>query len=592
MLDMLLNKTFITFLLLFAILFSSFRSSAQDNNKSRTRYVIPYGHKVMAPPGMVYVRGGVTQIKYDQSSTDTNSIKKVSLTSFFIDKSEVTNYQYRQFVNWVIDSIAIVNYLQDDSYFTNKETDSKSGAFNGNSGNGNNNGLVPPAGDTSKPVVTAPVTDTTHPVTTQAIFKTADSSKRRINWSKVNHEKIWNGKNEKLAPMLDENGNIKKEYYNFAYKYVRYSSAANHNGKNNEIKTQTLNVYPNENVWNQDLTNAQTDLYVENYFKVPPFDDYPVVGVTWEQARAFCYWRSMTADNYYNMPDYMNYYHLIYTLPSEAQWVYAAQGYYDMIYAPDELQADTLDTAFVNTDFHDSLVVPRDSATVAKIVEKYSTDSVTAAKNAREQQKAAKVEAYNKKKKRIANGNMYVMDYMKMMSFMRNGSRTGNEGKIIDSTVVHRDMNGMLVNFKQDEGDYWEDGVALTTPVMSFAPNEFGLYNMEGNVAEWTMDAYSPSAYSFVSDLNPMLQYDADSTDADIMKRKVIRGGSFMSNAKSLSPYYRDMELQNVSHCFVGFRCVMTAPEVIVKRTSTRNKTQRGHRTPGKLNGYRLPEIR
>jgi len=157
--------------------------------------------------------------------------------------------------------------------------------------------------------------------------------------------------------------------------------------------------------------------------------------------------------------------------------------------------------------------------------------------------------------------------------------------------MIHRDPNGMLMNFKQQEGDYWEDGAALTTPVMSFAPNEFGLYNMEGNVAEWTMDAYSPSAYSFVSDINPVLQYDADSTDAPVMKRKVVRGGSFMGNAKSLSPFYRDMEIMDVSHCYIGFRCVMAAPEVIHNNTATRNRTQRGKRTPGKFSGVRLPEI-
>jgi len=87
------------------------------------------------------------------------------------------------------------------------------------------------------------------------------------------------------------------------------------------------------------------------------------------------------------------------------------------------------------------------------------------------------------------------------------------------------------------------------------------------------------------------LIYDADSTDADVMKRKVVRGGSFISNAKSLSPFYRDMELQNVSHCFLGFRCVIQAPELITPNNATRNRTQRGKRTAGKMSGVRLPEI-
>jgi hypothetical protein len=88
-----------------------------------------------------------------------------------------------------------------------------------------------------------------------------------------------------------------------------------------------------------------------------------------------------------------------------------------------------------------------------------------------------------------------------------------------------------------------------------------------------------------------VLQYDADPNDAEVMKRKVVRGGSFIGNAKSLSPFYRDMELQNVAHCYVGFRCVMQAPEIVSKATATRNKTQRGKRTKGKFSGVRLPEI-
>ncbi len=76
-------------------------STAQDNpnyHKSRTRPVIPYRHLTLAaPPGMVYVPGGSVTIKYSQSSTDTNSKKRVSLSSFYIDKTEVTNQQYRMF---------------------------------------------------------------------------------------------------------------------------------------------------------------------------------------------------------------------------------------------------------------------------------------------------------------------------------------------------------------------------------------------------------------------------------------------------------------------------------------------------------------
>jgi hypothetical protein len=200
--------------------------------------------------------------------------------------------------------------------------------------------------------------------------------------------------------------------------------------------------------------------------------------------------------------------------------------------------------------------------------------------------------ANHKSKKKVMNPNLYVMDYIKMLDFFNHQYKGSiDTSKPIDSTLIHKDPNGMLMNFKQNEGDYWEDGAALTTPVMSFAPNDYGIYNMEGNVSEWTMDAYSPSAYSFVSDLNPVLMYDADSTEAEVMKRKVVRGGSFIGNAKSLSPFYRDVELQGTPHCYLGFRCIMMAPEVIGKNTATRSRTMQGKRTRGKFNGARLPEI-
>ena len=79
--------------------------------ESRTRPVVAYPHaKLSAPPGMVYVPGGTTVIKYSQQPSDSNCVKKVSLSSFFIDRTEVTNQQYRQFVEWVVDSIAITKY--------------------------------------------------------------------------------------------------------------------------------------------------------------------------------------------------------------------------------------------------------------------------------------------------------------------------------------------------------------------------------------------------------------------------------------------------------------------------------------------------
>ena len=73
------------------------------------------GGKLPAPPGMVYVPSGTILFKSSLDSGDVG--KNISLSAFFIDATEVTNKQYREFVNWVADSIAVTDYLQDDRFF-------------------------------------------------------------------------------------------------------------------------------------------------------------------------------------------------------------------------------------------------------------------------------------------------------------------------------------------------------------------------------------------------------------------------------------------------------------------------------------------
>ena len=79
----------------------------------------------------------------------------------------------------------------------------------------------------------------------------------------------------------------------------------------------------------------------------------------------------------------------------------------------------------------------------------------------------------------------------------------------------------------QCEGNYSDDGGKATVKVASYDPNGYGLYDMAGNVAEWTITAYDESAYNFMHDLNPNFEYNALPDDPPAMKRKVIRGGSW-----------------------------------------------------------------
>jgi formylglycine-generating enzyme required for sulfatase activity len=94
--------------------------------------------------------------------------------------------------------------------------------------------------------------------------------------------------------------------------------------------------------------------------------------------------------------------------------------------------------------------------------------------------------------------------------------------------------------------------------VASFEPNEYGLFDMAGNVSEWTSCAYHPSAYVFTHDLNPDYEYNARPEDPPVLKRKVIRGGSWKDIAYFMQTSSRDYEYQDSAKSFVGFRNVRT----------------------------------
>ena len=120
-----------------------------------------------------------------------------------------------------------------------------------------------------------------------------------------------------------------------------------------------------------------------------------------------------------------------------------------------------------------------------------------------------------------------------------------------------RSLNGCLVaNFKPMRGRYAEDGGVTTMPVVSFNPNDYGLYNMSGNVSEWTSTAYDESSYNFTHDLNPDYQYNERPEDPPAMKRKVIRGGSWKDTHFFLQVATRAFEYQDSMKSFIGFRCV------------------------------------
>jgi sulfatase modifying factor 1 len=115
----------------------------------------------------------------------------------------------------------------------------------------------------------------------------------------------------------------------------------------------------------------------------------------------------------------------------------------------------------------------------------------------------------------------------------------------------------LLANFKPGRGNYPEDGGFYTVRADAYWPNDFGLYCMAGNVAEWTSSFYYEGAANFQHDMNPDIRWNAKDSDPPRMKRKVIRGGSWKDVGLYLQTSARTYEYQDTAKSYIGFRCVI-----------------------------------
>jgi gliding motility-associated lipoprotein GldJ len=131
----------------------------------------------------------------------------------------------------------------------------------------------------------------------------------------------------------------------------------------------------------------------------------------------------------------------------------------------------------------------------------------------------------------------------------------------------------MLANFKRGRGDYAgiagksNDGAIITNEIYSYPANDFGLYQMAGNVNEWVFDLYRPLSYEDFNDLNPIRRsdyldkektYDKKNNNSLVdNKSRVYKGGSWADVAYWLAPGTRRFIDQDSATSTIGFRCAM-----------------------------------
>tara|TARA_B100000131_G_scaffold191057_1_gene183690 strand:+ start:674 stop:1981 length:1308 start_codon:yes stop_codon:yes gene_type:complete len=386
------------------------------------------------PYGMVFIpQGSFVMGPSDQDVPFANvtAAKTVSVGAFYMDETEITNNEYRQFTNWVRDSIAHL-FLGQAGIDGHIEEEDAFGNF-----------LEVP----------------------RINWKT------KIRWDDPEVRTILEDEGMYLPP--DERYNGKREFdtRKFIYKYQvldlqKAARKANREGDANGKKDRNeflseieVNIYPDTLVWIHDYAYSYNEPYSRAYFWHPAFDDYPVVGINWKQAIAFTKWRTMVMNNYLKkvneptLPEFR--------LPTESEWEYAARGGQD--YSP----------------------------------------------------------------------------------YPWGGPYTRN------------DKGCFLANFKPLRGNYTADGGIKSIKVASYNPNGYGLYDMGGNVAEWTSNAFDESAFSYSHDMNNDYHYNASEEDHEVLKRKVIRGGSWKDISYFVQNSTRTYEYQDTAKSYIGFRCVI-----------------------------------
>ena len=251
----------------------------------------PYG-MVYIPTGH-YVMGGGDQ---DVPFALTQQSRNVTIAAIWMDETEITNNEYRQFVYWVRDSIA--HTLLGDAEITEEE---KYGHYQKYQKGENEGEIIEPKLINWKEKIpwdseNEEVQSALSPLFSKLNTRYYHYSQNRMNVSMLNYEYWWiDYRNYRNPKNPDEFGASAKEFdkegNDLGGIYANRPSSMG-NGWQRFIKHEVVNIYPDTLCWAHDFVYSYNEPMILNYFNNPQFDNYPVVGVSWRQAKAFSSWRT------------------------------------------------------------------------------------------------------------------------------------------------------------------------------------------------------------------------------------------------------------------------------------------------------------
>lgn len=253
------------------------------------------------------------------------------------------------------------------------------------------------------------------------------------------------------------------------------------------------NALPDTLVWRKPL--SYNEPYVDNYLRHPAFQDYPVVGVTWEQAQEYCQWRTdRTNENILRERGNL----VTWKDQGKAQGAAGAtapQPFNTDIYLNGQIRGQGIDGKKMVPDLNPNAKGTGTGKNGRAVRPVRLEDGILKQgyrlPSEAEWEYAALALAGNTQFENINDGRVYPWDGL--------GVRSPN-----------RKTRGLiLANFKRGAGDNagvaggLNDKAIITAPVRSYTPNDFGLYNMAGNVNEWVADTYRQTSFEEMDDLNP-----------------------------------------------------------------------------------------